>query len=166
MTFEDCLKMVLEFEGGYVNDPNDPGGETNFGISKRSYPQCDIANLTVEKAGTIYKMDYWDTTNCERLSPAIRLLVFDCAVNQGVRRAVKFMQEVAGVIDDGILGPITMRAMEDVSEHDFVAEYSMSRLKHYASLDGWKHYGKGWSKRLLEISLTCALIVGLVVPEG
>lgn len=160
MTFKDAFKIILKYEGGHVNDPNDPGGETKFGISKKAYPNCDIANLTEERAAKIYWMDYWDKMNCDKLSPTIRLLVFDCAVNQGVVKATKLMQLVAGVIDDGILGPVTMRAMEDVRDSDFINDYSKLRHHHYSSLKTWEHYGKGWSRRLMEVSLICAFRVG------
>ena len=161
MTFEDALKIILAFEGGYVNHPNDPGGETNFGISKRAYPNCDIKNLTTEQAGKIYKMDYWDKIQGDRIDPAIRLIVFDCAVNQGVVRAIKFLQKVTGVREDGVFGPITYRSLEDVTNSEFIDKYSQLRLKHYTSIGGWKDFGKGWAKRLLEVSVTSAFFVGV-----
>lgn len=152
---------ILKHEGGYVFDSNDPGGETKFGISKRSYPNCDVKNLTEEKAKNIYKFDYWDSVKADSLKPAIRLLVFDCAVNQGVGTATKLMQKIAGVKQDGIFGPITNEAVSQLDDMDFIDKYSQARLERYTALPQWKFFGKGWAKRLLEISLLCAFFADL-----
>ncbi len=81
--FERALKLVLDHEGGYVNDPDDPGGETKYGISKRAYPSLDIKNLTVEQAAGIYWRDYWDACSCDQLAYPMDITVFDTAVNCG-----------------------------------------------------------------------------------
>lgn len=91
MSLDQALALVLKFEGGYVNDPDDPGGETKYGISKRSYPNVDIRNLTPELAGTIYQNDYWGPAGCAHLTPGMAVVVFDSAVNVGVRRAVEWL---------------------------------------------------------------------------
>ena len=161
MKFEEAVMHILMYEGGYVYDSNDPGGETKFGISKRAYPACNIKDLTEDKAKSIYKMDYWDVVYAEKLKPAIRLLVFDAAVNHGPNIAIKFLQRVCGVKEDGIIGPITKRALEDVSDMEFIDRYAMLRLDLYTSLPHWQHYGKGWAKRLLEVSLLCAFYAEL-----
>lgn len=83
----------MRFEGGYVNDPADPGGETKYGISKRAYPNVDIRNLTPELAGTIYENDYWGPAGCAQLPPGMALVVFDSAVNCGVQRAVNWLHD-------------------------------------------------------------------------
>ena len=93
--FEDIIEVVLHHEGGYVNDPDDPGGETNFGIAKRSHPDVDIANLTKDGAKEIYKEHYWDRNKVESLSEDLRHIYFDMCVNQGRGRAVKIMQRAA-----------------------------------------------------------------------
>ena len=93
--FEDIIEVVLKHEGGYVNDPKDPGGETNFGIAKRSHPDEDIKNLTEDKAKKIYKKHYWDRNKVERLSEDLRHIYFDMCVNQGKNRAVKILQRAA-----------------------------------------------------------------------
>ena len=82
-TFEDALKFVLKWEGGYSNDPNDPGGETKFGISKRSYPNLDIKNLTLKQAKEIYFQNYWLKAGCDKLTSPLDIIVFDTAVNMG-----------------------------------------------------------------------------------
>lgn len=161
MKFEEAVMHIFNYEGGYVYDSNDPGGETKYGISKRAYPNCDIKNLTMDKARNIYKMDYWDAVKANQLPPSWRLIVFDCAVNQGVGRAIKFMQKTAGVKQDGIIGPITKRAFEDLADMDFIDRYAALRLDHYTNLPHWQHFGKGWAKRLLEVSLLCAFFADL-----
>lgn len=91
--FERALEFVLKWEGGYVNDPADPGGETKYGISKRSYPGLDIRGLTRDEAGDIYWTDYWLRAGCEGLEWPLSLVVFDTSVNMGVRRAEVFMKK-------------------------------------------------------------------------
>ena len=75
--FDDIIEVVLHHEGGYVNDPDDPGGETNFGVAKRSHPDVDIANLTKDGAKEIYKEHYWDKNKVESLSEELRHIYFD-----------------------------------------------------------------------------------------
>ena len=90
---QDAISRVIQREGGYVNDPDDIGGETNFGISKRAYPKLDIANLTEAEAARIYKRDYWDRINADKLPANIREMAFDAAVNQGVAWTRKALQD-------------------------------------------------------------------------
>ena len=154
--FEDIIEVVLEHEGGYVNDPDDPGGETNFGIAKRSHPDVDIANLTKEGAKEIYKETYWDKNKVESLPVYLRHIYFDMCVNQGRGRAVKILQQAANAKGadlkvDGGMGPMTIAAMDGV-ELDRVRAY---RIKYYADLvtrkpDLEKFYF-GWFRRGLEV---------------
>jgi lysozyme family protein len=154
--FEDIIEVVLEHEGGYVNDPKDPGGETNFGIAKRSHPDVDIANLTKDGAKDIYKEVYWDKNKVESLSEDLRHIYFDMCVNQGRGRAVKILQQTAnakgaGLKVDGGMGPMTIRAMDGV-ELDRVRAY---RVKYYADLVTRKpdleRFYFGWFRRALEV---------------
>jgi hypothetical protein len=87
--FDRAIAFVLEHEGGYVNNPQDPGGETNFGISRRAYPDLDIKNLTKEQAIEIYKKDYWGAAGCGGMNWPFDIIMFDTAVNVGVMRAIK-----------------------------------------------------------------------------
>lgn len=86
--FRVALQFTLKWEGGYVNDPSDPGGETKWGISKRAHPDLDIKNLTPEKAAEVYAKDYWDRAGCDGMALPLNVVVFDSAVNCGVNRAV------------------------------------------------------------------------------
>ena len=155
-TFDEIIEVVLEHEGGYVNDPQDPGGETNFGIAKRSHPDVDIANLTKDGAKKIYKEVYWDKNKVESLPEELRHIFFDMCVNQGRGRAVKILQiaanaKGAGLKVDGGLGPKTIGALKGV-ELERVRAY---RIKYYADLvtrkpDLEKFYF-GWFRRGLEV---------------
>ena len=133
--FNDIIEVVLHHEGGYVKDPDDPGGETNFGIAKRSHPDVDIANLTKDGAKEIYKEHYWDRNKVEDLPEDLRHIYFDMCVNQGRGRAVKIIERAAnakgaGLVVDGGMGPKTIGAMDGV-ELDRVRAY---RVKYSADL--------------------------------
>ena len=154
--FEDIIEIVLEHEGGYVNDPRDPGGETNFGIAKRSNPDVDIKNLTIEQAKEIYKSKYWDKNKVEKLPEQLRHIYFDMCVNMGRGRAGKIIQRAANnrgheLVVDGALGPVTLGKINNV-ELERVRAF---RIKYYADLvtrkpDLEKFYF-GWFRRSLEV---------------
>lgn len=93
--FEQAVAFVFRHEGGYVNDPDDPGGETKYGISKRSYPWLDIAHLTQADAKQVYFDDYWKPSGAMHLAMPLALVVFDTAVNMGVGRARDFLSQSA-----------------------------------------------------------------------
>ena len=104
--FNKCIKIILKNEGGYVWNPDDTGGETNYGISKKQYPNLDIKNLSKKKATEIYRKDYWDKIQGDKINDEkLALNIFDCSVNCGIRRAVKMIQGVCFVCEDGKLGP-------------------------------------------------------------
>ena len=156
--FDDIIEVVLKHEGGYVNDPDDPGGETNFGIAKRSHPNVDIKNLTKDGAKEIYKETYWDKNKVESLPENLRHIAFDMYVNQGKSRGVKILQQAAnakgaGLKVDGGLGPMTLKAITESNvELQRVRAY---RIKYYADLvtrkpDLEKFYF-GWFRRGLEV---------------
>lgn len=159
MIFIQAVNLILSYEGGYVNHSHDPGGATNYGISQRAYPELDIENLTREGAMKIYLKDYWLKVRADKLPQDLRLMVFDCAVNQGVSTARKTLQKVLGVKVDGIIGPITLKAAETTPTVLTIDKFAMERLKLYTGLRTWEHFGKGWSKRLLEVSLLSAFSV-------
>lgn len=106
--FAAALAFVLDHEGGYVNHPRDPGGETNMGISRRAYPDEDIAAMTRERAAELYHRDYWLPARCDALAWPLCAVVFDAAVNHGVKRAVQLLQDELSVMADGKPGPVTL----------------------------------------------------------
>ena len=153
MTFDNCFEIIMKYEGGYSNDSLDPGGETKWGISKRAYPNLNVKELTLDNAKQIYKIDYWDRTHCDLLSADIRLIVFDCAINQGVARASIYLQRSVGINSDGVLGPITMSALRQVEPQSFIVKYAGLRHESYTKNPRWNIYGKGWSARLLDVTM-------------
>lgn len=148
MTFDAMIERVLDSEGGYVNHPNDPGGETKFGISKRSYPQVDIANLTRDGAKAIYRADFWTRAQCDKLPPALTFQVLDAAVNCGIGTAVRLMQRAAGVADDGHIGPMTLAALNRMDPADAVLLFCAELLEYRTKLSTFDAFGRGWSRRM------------------
>lgn len=148
--FDQCFEKLIHHEGGYVNNPKDPGGETKYGISKRSYPDVDIANLTLEQAKAIYLKDYWQRAKCDELPPSIAFLVFDCAVNSGIGQSVRFLQRAAGVADDGNVGAMTLAAVNRMDSEALAAKFLGQRLDFMTKLTTWDVFGKGWARRIAE----------------
>lgn len=146
--FTKVIDRVLAHEGGYVNHPKDPGGETNWGIAKRSYPNVDIKRLTRDGAIAIYRRDFWDRVQGDKLPPAVAFQVFDAAVNHGPGNAVRWLQRAAGVADDGLLGPVSLAAIRKAEPTDLVLRFNACRLEFYASLTTFPTFGKGWVRRV------------------
>ena len=153
--YEACLKMILHHEGGYVNHPRDPGGETNLGVTKRVYEEWggtkDMRDLTQEDVAPIYEKNYWGRAKCDHLPSGLDLAVFDWAVNSGVGRAAKKLQTMIGTEADGGIGPNTLKTLDEYIEHHGIEEtlrnYKAIRQKFYESLSTFDTFGKGWTKR-------------------
>ena len=113
--YEKCLEIILHHEGGYVNHPKDPGGETNLGVTKRVYEEWggtkDMKDLTVEDVAPIYQKNYWNRVRGDDLPAGLDLCVFDFGVNAGTGRSAKFLQRLVGTTVDGGIGPATLRAV-------------------------------------------------------
>ena len=150
MTFDQAFQIVVAHEGGYVNDPRDPGGETKYGISKRAYPNENIQDMTLARAKEIYKRDYWDKIRADDLPKQVRFSAFDTAVNAGVVQSVKFIQRAVGVMDDGIIGPKTLAAVRAMDMYKLAAIFNGLRLQHLASLQTFTTFGRGWARRIAE----------------
>ena len=146
--FPDCISHVLAAEGGLVNDPQDPGGVTKFGISQRSYPALDIRALSLDDAKAIYQRDYWAPIQGEALPAGLDLLVLDHAVNAGPARAIRLLQHLVGVPEDGLMGPVTLAGVAIADPQDLIARFSELRLDFYRDLPTWRHFGAGWSRRV------------------
>jgi len=157
-TFDEIIQITLDHEGGYVHDPKDLGGETNYGIAKRFYPDVDIKNLTEEGAKEIYKRDYWDKNKVDELPDELKHIFFDMCVNQGRGTAVKILQRAINgkggdLTVDGGFGPGTKGALAKYKPStDRVRCY---RLKHYYDLVNKKpeqeRFIYGWYKRALSV---------------
>jgi lysozyme family protein len=145
--FDNFIKVILRNEGGLANDPSDSGGLTKYGISKAAYPNVDIRNLTLDDAEAIYKRDYYDPCKIDQITDSkLALHVFDFAVNAGVGRAIKHLQQVAGVTPaDGLIGRITLAR---VNSGDYLNAFVADRKAYYRKiavgknakfLPGWLH---------------------------
>lgn len=151
--FDKAFEHVLGIEGGYVNDPKDPGGETKYGICKRSYPAVDIKALTIEQAKAIYKRDYWDKIKGDDLPFPLNLFMFDAAVNQGVDPAIKMLQAALSVAQDGVIGAQTLKVAIQAKGSDLPAQFMAARAMRYIGTRNFDRFGKGWFKRLFVVSM-------------
>lgn len=154
MNFVDSLKEVLKHEGGYVNHPKDPGGETNFGITVRVARENgylgDMRSIPMNVVESIYKRQYWDKVKADQMPESVRYPLFDYAVNSGPGAAARALQRVLGVTDDGIIGPMTLEAANKYNGH-LGAALTGYRLEFMTDLRTWDTFGKGWSRRLASI---------------
>jgi len=148
----EYIDVILEHEGGCVNDPNDPGGETNFGICKRQFPELDIKNLTVNQARGIYLEKYWKPMKLDLIqNELLKLHLFDMGVNAGIGTAIKLLQRILNCKEDGDLGPVTSKLANEY-KGDIVEEYKSSRIEYYGDLVKKKptllKFLRGWITRV------------------
>lgn len=155
--FERAVAAVLKREGGYSNDPRDNGGETKYGISKRAYPQLNIASLTIDQAIEIYRRDYWLKIRGDDLPRSVAWCVFDQAVNRGVGAASMTLQRALGVMVDGSIGPETIAAARRADWFNLVANIQAEAVVAYADLDDWRHFGRGWTRRAITTAMEAQL---------
>lgn len=146
--FDACLAEVLRHEGGYVNDARDPGGETNMGISRRSYPREDIKGMTRARAAEIYRRDFWNAVRGDDLPAGLDLVAFDAAVNSGPRRGAEWLQAALGVTPDGKIGPVTVAAAAAADVPRTIAKATDLRMAFLRRLGTWSTFGNGWSRRV------------------
>ena len=160
--FDKCLKMLLVHEGGYVNNPADPGGETNLGVTKRVWQEWvghdvsekEMRNLTPLMVSPLYKRKYWDACHADELISGLDYAVFDVAVNSGVGRAIKLLQSCVGATPDGGYGSITAALVQKAQQEDparLIELYCAKRLEFLESLKTFATFGKGWSRRVNEV---------------
>lgn len=149
--FDKYIERVLSHEGGYVNNPKDPGGETKWGISKRAYPTVNISTLTREGAIALYRRDYWEGPHINELPPALAFQVFDAAINHGRARAIGWLQSAVGATSDGRIGPVTLGRVEayrsTIGDKAIALLFLAQRLQFYTDIEGWTTFGKGWARR-------------------
>lgn len=158
--FDTCFDRLISHEGGYVFDPADPGGETKFGISKRSYPHLNIKELTREQAKEIYLVDFWLKIRADKLTIALSFQVFDFAVNSGISTAIRKLQAALGVADDGYWGPMSQMAADNLNtpakEADVLFKLLALRIRYMTRLKNWKYHGAGWANRIADNLLFAA----------
>lgn len=162
ITFEQAFERLIGHEAGYTNLRSDPGNwtggivgkgqlkGTKYGIAANTYPHIDIKNLTLAEAKEIYRRDWWEKLGAEQLHSAIVFQLWDFAVNAGKSRAIKELQQVAGVPADGIIGPKTIAAVNDMDLNDVLLTLTAERLKFYTDLSTFKTFGKGWVRRVAD----------------
>lgn len=152
MDFDTAFDRLIGHEGGYVNHPDDPGGETNWGITLRTAREAgyvgSMRDLTRDQAKAIYRTAYWGRAKADQYDGAIAFQVFDAAVNHGIGQAIRFLQRAAGVADDGAVGPVTLAAVRAMSAPDVLARFNAERLDFYTRLSTWPTFGKGWARRV------------------
>lgn len=156
MSFAACLPIILASEGGFVDNPADPGGATNLGITLNALTWwlghqatiADVEALTPEMVAPIYQGDYWNPAHCPHCPPGVDLMVFDCAVNQGVGRALRTLQAAVGVAADGLFGPATAAAVGAASPATTIERVADVRELFYRSLPTFHVFGVGWLTRV------------------
>lgn len=153
MNFDTAFERLIGHEGGYSNHPDDPGGETMWGVTAavarangyagpmRSYPR--------ELAKALYRSLYWDKVKADSMPFPVAFQVFDAAVNHGTGQAAKFLQRAAGVVDDGIIGPKTLAAVAARDAAAILLLFNAEREQFYTDLKTWPSFGKGWSRRVV-----------------
>lgn len=150
--FKVAVESLLLNEGGYVNDPTDPGGETKYGISKRSFPHLDIAALTELDAMNIYRHEFWKFESVADQDVANKLL--DMSVQFGLSRAVRFLQNILNVNSDGIFGAITLKGVNLVDSHWLLQELRIASATAYAIAisrnTSLVRYVNGWMRRAIQ----------------
>jgi len=164
--FKKCLELVLKSEGGWVNNPKDPGGETNLGVTKKVWEEWvghevkTMKDLTPEDVAPMYQAKYFMACYANQLPVGIDYMAFDAAVNMGPGRAVKLLQECLGCVPDGTIGPRTMQLIDQKKPEDIVDLYSKRKTSFYESLATFATFGKGWLKRVEDVKFNALKMIG------
>lgn len=157
--FERCLAKVLVHEGGYSNHPKDPGGATMRGVTQRVYDayrdrkvcaRQAVKSIDVLELNEIYRTSYWDLIRGDELPVGVSYVVFDGAVNSGVKRSVMWLQKALGVVADGVMGPATVAAAKSANPMNLISKICATRLAFLKALKTWPTFGKGWARRVEE----------------
>lgn len=148
MNFDQACELLAIHEKGYVNDPNDPGGETNRGVSARTYPNEDIKNMTIARSKFLFMRDFWAPCSIDAMPGYIRFDVFDMAINSGPVPAVKALQRAIGVFPDGKVGPKTLMAISSNADDRVLRRFNAYRMLYCAEAKNWKSHGRGWTIRI------------------
>ena len=150
--FGNIFDRLMKHEGGYVNHPNDPGGETMYGVTKRVAQAHgyygSMRNLPKSTAKAITEKSYYKAVKGDQLDRLIAWQLTDAAYNHGNRQAVKFLQRAVGAHDDGLIGPRTLAAVEKMDKNDVVFLFNAERIEFYTRLRTWQAFGRGWARRV------------------
>jgi len=159
--WQKSFELMLKSEGGYVNNPADPGGRTNLGVTQatweswvgRASDEPEMRSLTASKVEPLYKQRYWDAVRGDDLPVGLDYLVFDFAVNAGPGRAIKVMQSAVGATPDGGFGPLTMAAVKAIDPIELINKFSQAKEDFYRSLTQFPTFGKGWLNRVADVKV-------------
>lgn len=155
-----CLEVTLQLEGGYSNNPHDPGGDTNYGITQRVFnawhslrgePPVNVRYITQDEVRGIYRDQYWNHVRGDDLPPGVDLVVFDEGVNSGPVKSIRDLQRCLGVSSDGQFGVITLRATKAAAPATLIDKVCDWRLSWLHRLRSWKYFGRGWTRRVEKI---------------
>jgi lysozyme family protein len=157
--WDACFTMVLKHEGGFVNHPKDPGGMTNLGVTRKNWElyldhdvtEADMRALTPEMVKPFYKKNYWDRIRGDDLPSGVDYAAYDLAVNSGTGRAAKYLQRIAGVAEDAVIGPRSLEAIKKCDAEDTVDEICNMRMDFLKGLDTFDTFGKGWTIRVNDV---------------
>jgi len=157
--FPICLNVILHHEGGWSSHPCDPGGSTMKGITLATFTNFlgrpateeELRNISDAQIYAIYNRNFWNRVDGDRLPTGLDLCVFDMAVNGGVSRAVRMLQEIVGSAADGVLGPRTLAAVAEQDVLSLIRQYSEERRRFYKSLKTFPVFGRGWLRRVNEV---------------
>ena len=155
------FELMLKSEGSFVNHPQDPGGMTNLGVTKRVWEQWvgresnekEMRSLTPAMVEPLYKRKYWDACKCDDLPEGLDYLVFDFAVNAGPGRSIKTLQSAVGTTPDGIIGPKTLAAVRAIDPHELIEKFSVAKTEFYESLPTFPTFGRGWLNRVADVKV-------------
>ena len=156
--FEKSLELVLQHEMGYVHHPLDPGGRTNLGVTQRVWEdyvghkvdEQTMRNLTKELVAPLYRKEYWDAVHGDKLPCGADYLAFDFAVNAGAFRSIKTIQRALNITADGIIGPVTVKAIQDTNAEEFINNFTDAKENFYKGLANFQTFGRGWFNRVAE----------------
>lgn len=155
MDFNTAFHKLLGHEGGYSNHPNDPGGETMWGVTKRvaraNGYEGEMKNMPVDFAKMVYRKLYWDDVRADELPDVLRYPVFDAAVNSGVKQSIRWLQQAINAEVDGIIGPQTVSFASKVDPEIAVRKMLGIRLQFMADLSTWSSFGRGWARRIASL---------------
>jgi lysozyme family protein len=165
--WQKSFELMLKSEGGYVNNPADPGGMTNLGVTKatwenwvgRESDEAEMRGLTPEKVEPLYKKKYFDAVRGDELPMGLDYLMFDFAVNAGAGRAIKTLQTAVGVTPDGGFGPMTMAAVQAVDPNELIERFSQAKEDFYRSLTTFATFGKGWLNRVADVKVKASAML-------
>ena len=157
--WDDSFAAVLKHEGGFVNHPKDPGGMTNLGVTKaaweaylnRNVTEVEMRGLTPDAVKPFYKAMYWDKIKGDQLPAGVDYAAYDLAVNSGVGRAAKYLQRIAGVTDDGVIGPQSLKAIQKCDAESAIDALCDMRMSFLKGLNTFDTFGKGWTIRVNDV---------------